>query len=317
MFDIPLISTQRSELLNHTDFNKQAGELIFKAKEEIVVISAFVKMKGVEWLLSKSNPKVKKTIYSRWTADDLLSGASDLSCYKLAKQHSIKFFINQSLHSKVIIIDKSFFIIGSQNLTSRGLGLISNPNFETGIIIEQTEGDLYKLKSIFDNSTVLDDILFNEISNWIEENSKNFNKITFPFSISNKIKQDLENLWVLDFPLINFNDFENNLSSDESDHLKEIFNFNSIDNFKKHKDALIKNSKIYKWLLLILKKNDNSLYFGKLSEIIHNAIKDDPKPYRKSIKELQNNLYSFLKIIEDKEIFFDQPNHSVRLYLKS
>ena len=66
---------------------------------------------------------------------------------------------------------------------------------------------------------------------------------------------------------------------------------------------LIKNSKIYKWLLHILKKNDNSLYFGKLSEIIHTAIKDDPKPYRKSVKELQNNLYSFLNIIEDKEIF--------------
>ena len=75
---------------------------------------------------------------------------------------------------------------------------------------------------------------------------------------------------------------------------------------------------IYKWLFNEINKTESKeLYFGTLSSLVHEALIDDPKPYRKSVKDLQKNLYSFLEIIKNKEIFFDKPNHSVRIYLKS
>ena len=46
------------------------------------------------------------------------------------------------------------------------------------------------------------------------------------------------------------------------------------------------------------KQENNEIYFGKLSSIIHNSLLDDPKPYRKGVKDLQINLYSFLKKIK-------------------
>jgi len=78
------------------------------------------------------------------------------------------------------------------------------------------------------------------------------------------------------------------------------------------------NSKVYKWLLNVLnKENNKEIYFGNLSNIIHNSLLDDPRPYRKDVKELQRNLFDFLKNLKLDEIQLDQPNFSQRIRLIS
>jgi len=79
------------------------------------------------------------------------------------------------------------------------------------------------------------------------------------------------------------------------------------------------NSKVYHWLRSQIKKQENKeIYFGNLSSIIHNSLLDDPKPYRKDIKILQANLYSFIKIFLSDEIEIDIPyEKSERLKLKN
>ena len=67
----------------------------------------------------------------------------------------------------------------------------------------------------------------------------------------------------------------------------------------------------------IKKQENKEIYFGDLSSLIHNSLLDDPKPYRKEVKDLQANLYSFLKILDLEEIKIDQPNVSERIILIS
>ena len=68
------------------------------------------------------------------------------------------------------------------------------------------------------------------------------------------------------------------------------------------------NSKIYKWLISQIKKQKKQeIYFGNLSSIIHESLLDDPKPYRKNIKELQANLYSYVKFFLKDKIIIDVP----------
>ena len=45
----------------------------------------------------------------------------------------------------------------------------------------------------------------------------------------------------------------------------------------------------------IISKNNNEIFFGSLSKIIHDYVRDDPTPNRKLIKDLQANFYTFLK----------------------
>ena len=76
---------------------------------------------------------------------------------------------------------------------------------------------------------------------------------------------------------------------------------------------------MYNWLINQIKKQENEeIYFGNLSSIIHNSLLDDPTPYRKNVKELQANLYSYIKVFLKNEIDIDVPyKKSERLRLKN
>ena len=76
---------------------------------------------------------------------------------------------------------------------------------------------------------------------------------------------------------------------------------------KEIKENFLK-SKIFNWLITRLKKSENQeIYFGSLSSIIHDSLLDDPKPYRQDVKKLQANLYSYIEYFKPENIKIDVP----------
>lgn len=75
-------------------------------------------------------------------------------------------------------------------------------------------------------------------------------------------------------------------------------------------------SNVYRWLKSVLEqKVNNEIYFGELSALIHDVIINDPKPYRKEVKELQSNLLNWIVELDIEEIQIDRPKHSQRIRL--
>ena len=74
-------------------------------------------------------------------------------------------------------------------------------------------------------------------------------------------------------------------------------------------------SKAYLWLLNTVKDSGGYMYFGALSEKLHNALVSDPKPYRKDVKVILSNLLSMIEVLEMEEITIDRPNYSQRVSL--
>lgn len=315
-----LISTERSKILSESNFKNIAQQKISSAKKYIKVISAYIKKNGISWLHEQLPNNVECEIYAKFSPIDLITGASDLDCFLQIKEYNWKLFINNDLHSKVIIIDSEYVLLGSQNLTSRGYGIAVNPNLETGVLLKCDLQELERLNKIFNSSVLLNDEIYKELKIWVEKNKIDKKIISYPASIQEKLITNLDNIQVLDFPQLDFQEFisSSNGNEESNSHFKELLNIVSLEQFSENTDQLIKGLKIYKWIINELNKTQNKeLYFGTLSSLVHDALIDDPKPYRKSVKELQKNLYSYLEVIKDKEIFFDQPNHSVRMYLKS
>ena len=69
---------------------------------------------------------------------------------------------------------------------------------------------------------------------------------------------------------------------------------------KKLSDAF-QSTNCYKWLSEILAKSD-SLRFGAVTLLLHDAILDDPKPYRKDVKSFVSNLFRWFELLENFEI---------------
>ena len=109
-------STSRTSLIGTETFRDLVARELNNAKEEIVLISAFITKTGMEWFENQiKNKNIKCTIIARWKGSDLYSGLSDLISYEIANKNKWKFKILDNLHAKIICIDKKYLFIGSPN----------------------------------------------------------------------------------------------------------------------------------------------------------------------------------------------------------
>ncbi len=71
-----------------------------------------------------------------------------------------------------------------------------------------------------------------------------------------------------------------------------------------------------KWLKgQLLKEESKSLRFGAISSRLHDALLNDPKPYRKEVKDFQVNLFNWLKYLELPDFKFSKYNVSESISL--
>lgn len=316
------LSTGRSNILGTEAFRDLLGQSLEKAKDEIIILSAYVKKVGVEWLIEKiSKKEINCTIISRWDKGDLAQGSSDIECYQLCKGNKWQFKILKDLHAKIMLVDKKDLFIGSPNLTGHGMSLIPVSNKEMGVKLEATSSDTNIIKNLIEEAILVDEQIYKELKLW-KENLPEIKKNKFPDfpdSLKSKFTENLDKIWVHNFPWSDVKDLLSEKKNSQNIlHDLELFGLenNDIDITKINKCFI--NSKVYKWLLNVLNKETNKeIYFGNLSKIIHNSLLDDPKPYRKNVKQLQKNLFSFLKYLKLDQIQIDQPNFSQRIKLIS
>ena len=306
------LSTGRSNILGTEAFRNLLGQSLDKAKEEIVILSAFVKIKGINWLVDKvSKEKINCTIISKWDHSDIAQGASDLECYEICKQEGWQFKVLKNLHAKIMLIDKKELFIGSPNLTAKGMSLTPVPNKEMGVKLEANQNDIRIINNLIDESILIDDQIYKDLQKWksglpkIEKPSYP----EFPVDIKQKLDENYDKLWVHNFPWCTAEELlDTKEISENVQHDLELFGLDR-DNLKK--EVIIKNiqnSKIYHWLINQINKQENKeLYFGNLSSIIHNSRLDDPRPYRKDVKILLVNLYSYIKFFLKDKIKIDVP----------
>lgn len=59
------------------------------------------------------------------------------------------------------------------------------------------------------------------------------------------------------------------------------------------------------------------MYFGAVTEKLHNALVSDPKPYRRDVKIMLSNLLELIDELQMEEIKIDRPNYSQRIMLET
>ena len=321
--DFPF-STERSSLLNTETFRNLLGNALEKSQKSVIILSAYVKSVGVNWLKDKIiNKNVKCTIVTRWNNGDLVQGSSDLECYYLAKENGWVFKVLQDLHAKVMLVDDDILFIGSPNLTGKGMSLVPVSNEELGIKVKPLEQDLKIINQLVDEAANINDNIIKELEEW----QKSLPKIekpkipSFPSSIEQSFKEKFDKLWVNNFPWCDVEYLINNADKKEDNiiHDLDLFGLRIIEKskFEKNLKESFLQSKIFNWLIRKLEGEENKeIYFGRLSAIIHDGLVDDPKPYRQDVKVLQTNLYTYIKYFKPDNIFYDRPNVSELIKLK-
>jgi phosphatidylserine/phosphatidylglycerophosphate/cardiolipin synthase-like enzyme len=263
--------------------------------------SAFIKQNAIEWLSEDIDNGVEVSVISRWRLADITEGVTDLSVYNYCKLKGWKFGIDQNLHAKTYIFDNTHVLLGSSNITKSAFGLSRNSNNEIGAAISPEISDLSKLADIENSAVWLNDELFKKIETYVTSiltEDAVSTSFEWPTDLMSEITKPINTLWVLDLPQMS-----------TSRALKEFGNQSARSQFL--------SSRIYLWVIRELQAaNDQYTNFGWLTAKLHDALIDDPKPFRKEVKEYVSYLFDWIECFGTDDIDVVKHNVTSSLHLK-
>lgn len=276
-------------------------ERLMPVSASVNLISAFVTLPAIDWVLTHLQTHATICVVGRLTPKDFIDGASDINAIRSCLQNGIKVKALTNLHAKIYQFDEVIFH-GSANLTGKGLALVENHNIESSSKIENCAQSNAFIKKIVNSAIELDLTTLDKMESFINEKTSGEEK---PLEWPVEILGSSTELFVSDFPLGSPSEFVHEYSLNKSLTFAQI---ESQESFKLQQ-ALFKSSKVYQWLKqqIINNKSERDLGFGAVSSLIHDALADDPAPYRQEIKTLQANLYTYLKIYAQDEIEIYMP----------
>ena len=274
-------------------------------------------------VLPRMRPLQRVKVLARWNLMDLVGGASDIDAYRFAKDQGWDFYIDMNLHAKIYSFPSSGILLGSANATNSGLGLSSTSNNEGGTVVEPNQDNLNFIDNMFKQAVKLDDELFSKIQHAYDACDKKKQIIEWPNELLDDITPNILS--------------ESKLLIDEclhSDGHEILTHGQAMDDSSLHDLSLLGiplnvfdrefiiskflRSKIFLFTLSVLKENNGVLRYGALTQAVHNALVEDPMPYRSEIKEkIISSIYSWIKLIgpEVSKIKYERPNHSELLVL--
>jgi len=256
-------------------------------------------------------------VLARWDSRDLVSAASDLEVYEIVSARGFEFFINQRLHGKCVLIDDARLFVGSANLTASGLQLGIQGNLECGTMMEASEADRATIRDMFADSVRISPSLYLEIKAFIVPllTASERRDIVFPASIMEKLQSSVNGLWVRE---LLWTEGPQAISRDEPDARHDLMLLDAVlgpSPTLEELGPLFERTRCCRWLTSELCAHGGQLYFGEATELLHNALLEDPKPYRKEVKFLLRNLFVWSAAALPQRFVLDAPHYSQRITL--
>lgn len=297
-------------LLNTYEVQQKIAQEVSSATTHLQIVSAFCKTEAVEFIDSHINtPLQTKKLMVRFLLSDILTGASDFNLYEYCKSHGWQMYVRFDLHAKTYIFDRKRCILGSANLTNRGLGISFHGNYELSSFADVDDVDLRKIDTLFNNAILMTDELYETMKLEYQEAKKATSisiSTKWSSTIENRFNPKIDLLFTYDFPTTAAPDF-NDVSTFEFLGSGYI---SSIDDVRQ----TFRWSKAFLWLYNYVSSCPNKTsYFGGVTAALHNALINDPKPYRKEVKDLLANTLGWIQALNINDIVIDVPNYSQRI----
>lgn len=283
-------------------------EELSRSTESFLLISAFCKLSLVQYFDECIvNTGVEKKLVVRFRPNDIISKASDLAIYPYCKDNGWKLYFRVDLHAKTYVFDHLRCIVGSANATSSGMSIGGSGNYEMATACELSDKDVKDLDLLLRGAVEMNDEIYNLMLSSIEN-------CTVSNTVIASWPEEITKMYVPDYSLLFTEDFPPCQHPAEASAEDLIFlNLFPGASFTEIKNAF-QRCKCFQWILsLVMNSDSQEMYFGEITVTLHEILLNDPKPYRKDVKQLLSNLLSWIDDIAIDNLRVDRPNHSQRV----
>lgn len=294
-------------LVSHKILDRIRDELSLST-ESFLLISAYCKLPLVQYFDSCiTNTSIEKKLVVRFKAEDIAFGASDLDIYPYCRDNGWKLYFRLDLHAKTYVFDHLRCIIGSANATSNGMNVGGCGNYEIATACELAEKDVHALDLLLRGAVEMNDAIYATMKEMVtDQNNAITSSTQWPKEITDMFRQDYSLLFAEDFPSCLH---PANATNDDL-----LFLNLSCEATKAEIEQAMRSAKCFLWLLNLIKEQDSQeMYYGVVTAALHRALLNEPKPYRKEVKQLLSNLLAWIDELEINELQIDRPNHSQRI----
>lgn len=256
---------------------------------------------------TKNNPI--NTIVTSWKPKDVALGISDIEVYPYCRDNNINLLINNRIHLKAYSINEyESCLVTSSNISTRGLAIASNFNFELGTFVQNLDtGDKIYFDAIIEGSTKITQNYYDQVKSQLsdlelrkdmgddfeiqlDESAKDFLLTSLPMSDDVDI---LTKVYLGDVGKIG----EEIIRSAEHDfRLYSIPKNLSPDSFR---ERLKKAYFSHPFINAFLEYNGEGKHFGELTKWLHNNCTTVPTPRRFEMKEALQRLFKFTVSLSD------------------
>lgn len=301
----------------------QLGQWLYNAMPTVegplLVCSAFIRSEALRGLLGRLRKPTGGKVLVRWRYGDIVSGASDLAVYELCRKYGLQLHMRLDFHGKVYALPPAGIAVGSANVTMAGLSLRQQANEEIGTLVPLSESNIALIEELFRGTTLVDDQLHGMLLDACESASSAAPMSEWPQHILHlMLPTELPPHLLVDECLWSDGGWvaKDRIPQSEAErHDQSLLGLGAgatLDEIQQH----LLRSAIVGWLKGQLEQADgHELYFGGLTERLHNTLLDDPAPRRSEVKGLLQNLLGWLQRTGMPGIAIDQPRHSQRVRL--
>jgi len=292
-----------------------------KAANEILLIAPYVQTETLKSL--QLNEKLNITIVTTLKLRDLVSGASDIDLFPYAKSNSIHAFYNNRVHLKAYIRDWKDCILGSSNISARGMGTSSNHNYELNCLVEDLDIDsLCYLRKILHDSVRITDDIYDLVKERVDSIPKpeEVEDLELPLTDGHNdflisalpMSRSIERLFELGNSQFSTDDLEEKNCAIHDTILFDIIYNAGFEQFKLELREKFFSSQFVSDLLDFI--GNQGRYFGEVKEWIQLKCQDVPVPSRRDLTGNIQVLYRWIVDLSDGEYLVDRPNYSERIF---
>ena len=290
-------------------------------KHSIVILSPFI---TTEYLVELFSASRELHIVTSWRKDHLASGVSNLDLYEVVRlKKGWTLYINDRLHAKVYCRNFERMLVGSANLTRKGLGDGEDSNIETLVELPCDPESEREIREVLRTSLVMDDETFEIYRQWydtLDLDSQfvdtgsvvlpNPDRTTFlvsqlpastsPHRLWSVLREDAEvdNSW-------------NEFSAAEHDMNNLGMLVRHFSTYEEFNRALTEKMTKQRFFTAFMERIDTDGFrFGYGKEWVHTNCIDDPVPYRKELTRTVQNLFAWVVALFPDEFEIIQPRHT-------
>ncbi len=288
----------------------------FSSAENFTIFAPYIRKEVLALLLDGAVEGKKNTIVTSWKPQDVALGISDIDVYPFCAQNGITLLVNNRIHLKFFVKDDfQACIISSFNISSKGLALAPNFNYELGVLINDLDIDA---KIYFDVIIEESDAVTQSYYNQAKEQAEAL-VLEKQMPEAFRIERDPSDAAFLLTALP---------MSDDVETLFEIYHGNTHYEHETLRSA-VHDLRLYKipescsedefievfgrnffdhpFIVAFLKYNGAGRYFGDLTSWLHDNCTTVPTPRRFEIKSALRRIFRFVEALSSGKYVVEVP----------